>query len=133
MPQKSLRQRVKQAKGRGVVATLKDTDLGKRVAGSAHAAKKSRHKAGLLPVKDRKLGLPAAPGEGSAGQRRIPDVRAAYRAENAASGGGRGRSIKPSEPHPRPKAKVKGRKKSPSRMNVKQAGGPKNRSRLHGG
>jgi hypothetical protein len=133
MPQHSIQQRTKKAKREGTLLMAKGTDLGGPVQGSAHAAKKSSHVVGPRALEERSLGLKAPPSARSTEHRSSDEARAAYRAENAASGGGRGRPFKASEPHPRPKTRVQGRKKAPSRMNIKQKGGPKKVSRLRGG
>jgi hypothetical protein len=98
-----------------------------RSRGSAHAAKKSRQVVGFSHQVDRGVSQKAAPGEGHSRKRGIADRREAFRAENAASGGGRAHRVY-HEPHARPVAKVQGRKKAPSRMNIKDPGGPKNKS-----
>lgn len=132
MPQHSLQDRIKRAKRRGITPSLKDAELGRPVR-SKHAAKKSSHKAGTAKIPDRHVSRRSPPGEGVSGRKRVVDERAAYRAENAASGGGRGRRYHVSEPHQRRTTTVRGRKKAPSAMGVKHKGGPRKRSRLHGG
>lgn len=132
MPQKSLPERLRRAKRGGAAPGLKESELGaERHAVSAHGAKKSRHLARYATPPDRHLGVKKPPGAGAWRGRKL-DLREAYRAENAASGGGRPRRIHHEE-HPRPVAKVQGRKKPPSRMNLKARGGPSKRLPLHEG
>lgn len=132
MPRHSLKAETRIAKRRGTRPTFKESDFGKATASTAHAAKKSRFNAGMAKVGERATSPRSAPGEGGSRRRAIADRRAAYRAENAASGGGRGRK-EGHEEHARAKSTVQGRKKPPSQMKVKRKGGPRERSPLRGG
>lgn len=131
MPQKSVQWRRKVAKRQGVPVTLKRAERSGK-SPSAHAAKKSSYVSAISLEQERRVGVRSPPGFGSTARPAIPDRRAAERAGNAASGGGRPTKIYFDE-HPRPTAKVSGRKKPPSRMNIKARGGPHKVSRLHGG
>jgi len=118
MPRKSLEQRIKRAKKQGVAMAVSEADEG-HSRGSAHAAKKPFQLLGYATFPDRKVSRKAVPGMGGLGRKVIRDLRAAYRAENAASGGGRPHQIRHEE-HARPASKVNGRKKAPSQMNLKR-------------
>jgi|SRR5439155_25881262 len=118
MPRKSIEQRAKRAKKQGIAFAVMEADRG-GARGSAHAEKKGAHLVGYSSFVDRSVRRKAVPGEGGIGRKAIRDLRAAYRAENAASGGGRPRRVSHEE-HLRPVAKVNGRKKAPSQMNLKR-------------
>jgi hypothetical protein len=118
MPQKPLRQRLQKAKREGVAPSLKDVDIGRIPASSSHALKKSRHVAGFGEVEERNVRPKAPPGEGRGRRKTVSRPQAAA---HRASG------------KTQPVSRVQGRKKEPSRMNIKAKGGPLRRSRLHGG
>ncbi len=134
MPVGKLAHRAKKAKAKGTPVMVKQSEVeGRPLPISNHSLKKSRHLAGPAMPQDRTVSGRRAPGEGRGRTSAIKDIREAYRAENAASGGGRGRSINPSEPHAKPVSRVNGRKKAPSRMNIKSRGGPRAKLPIHGG
>lgn len=141
MPEKSLQARARRAKAKGTTITLKDSDTGEAFGLSRHAAKKSKHVAAVKSFAERSVSPRRAPGTGrrkaatldalgaaTSGRKARPvEAAAAYRKSGArktpASGAGTSR----------PRASVNGRKKAPSRMRVKSAGGPRKRLPLHGG
>src|SRR2546423_7675596 len=98
MPRKSVEQRIKRAKKQGVALARTEP----------HAPQQGERARATFD--DRNVSRKAAPGMGSIGRKVIQSVRAAYRAENAASGGGRPLKVR-HEDHPRPVARVNGRKK----------------------
>jgi hypothetical protein len=132
MPIAKIAYRAKKAKAKGTPVAVFEAEVGRPDRGSNHSLKKSRHVAGPATSRDRTVSPRRPPGEGRNRRRAIKDLREAWRAENAASGGGRGRSVKRSEPHARPVSRVQGRKKAPSRMNIKSKGGPRSRLPIHG-
>lgn len=150
MPEKSQIAREKRAKSKGVTAVVKDSDVGHVGARSAHAAKKSRGVAGMKAFADRavsprspkgegrtarseKLPLPEG-GSGTSRKKTLPgEAAAAYRKDApkkkaAGTGAGARHKVKLRTTTP-----LKGRKKAPSQMGVKRAGGPRKSMPRHGG
>ncbi len=152
MPEKSSIQRAKSAKAKGNTRVVKRSELGGVRGKSAHALKKSRGVVGAVQFEDRTVSPRRSTGEGrttrseklpkpeggSATSRRktLPvEAAAAYRKDApkrssgvAKSGAGARQKTKEMKTSP-----VQGRKKAPSRMNVKSKGGPRKRMPLHGG
>lgn len=122
MPEKSLAARAKRAKKEGTALVMKEQDLGREAPASPHARKKSPQVARVTSTPERRASPKAPPGTGKNSRRKtVAQRQAAYMA---------GRSDRDEM---RPVARTQGRKKAPSRMNVKSKGGPRKRSRLHGG
>jgi len=132
MPQKTLKERAKQAKRRGEPVPIKLSDVRDTGAMSTHAAKKAGRKGervAFAEVADRNVSPKAPPGRGKT--RRAPAAAAYARKPRSAKTAGddvgaglsKGRNTR----------RTQGRKKAPSQMNIKRKGGPMKRSRLHGG
>ncbi len=127
MPQKPVEWRSKKAKREGAARMMKLTDVAPTPNVSRHAAKKSRYVLSPAVEADRNVGLRSPPKQSRANRRksltrleaRVVDQRPPEPPNEA-------------ESHRRP-ATVKGRKKPPSEIHVKRAGGPHKRLPLHGG
>jgi len=135
MPLKPLNQRVKRAKKEGRAASLTDVDLGEAPRASNHALKKSRHVRRMITLTDRSVSLRKPPGQGAGRKRFVGNVREEDVRELTATDRVRtllGRGSTPVATKRLPPSRVNGRKKDPSRMNIKARGGPHERSRLHG-
>jgi hypothetical protein len=130
MPQKTLEWRVKKGKSEGAARMLKATDLAP-VNASAHATKKSRYN--VLPFEgpDRNVGKRAPPNLGLSKLRK--DKGLDHPNALPVTGKRRKQATNELEPHRLQKTTVRGRKKPPSQMHLKRAGGPSKRSPLHGG
>ena len=87
MPQKSRVRREKRAKAEGSTAELMESDLGRPTAPTRHAAKKSRHKASMEAMPDRKVSPKQPPGQG---RRTVPAREAGAAAAYRRSEPGRG-------------------------------------------
>ncbi|HZN94419.1 MAG TPA: hypothetical protein VFB81_17015 [Myxococcales bacterium] len=147
MPEKTLGDRVRRAKREGKAVTIKESDLGRGPVGS-HAVKKGRHVLAYVRTADRNARRKRPPGEGRASEP-APSPRAKGVPARRRAAGFTGltplveRPGRPADSVPgsgvrksrygRMGGIVQGRKKSPSRMGVKQKGGPRAKSRLRGG
>ncbi|HZI04111.1 MAG TPA: hypothetical protein VEZ71_08825 [Archangium sp.] len=149
MPEKTKQVRSKTAKAKGTTLTVKASDIGDVPAGkSAHALKKSRGIIGRASTTERSVSRRRAPGEGKTAQslklplpetgsstsrrKTIPDEAAAYRREERPKVP-RNEARQRQETRAKRGSPVQGRKKAPSEMEITHAGGPRKRTRLHGG
>jgi len=129
MPEKKLGERIRRAKREGRAVTVKESDVGRGPV-SPHARKKGRHVLAYERTADRNARRKRPPGEGRGREPAAlsPRVERPGRPADSVPGSGARKSG-----YGRMGGLVQGRKKAPSRMGVKQKGGPRKRSRLRGG
>lgn len=138
MPVKTLNERIRRAKKHGVPVSLKASDVGDTGPLLTHAEKKSKRVIAEGAPPDRNVSRKRPPGKGRNRRRTLTtgEATAAYsrqarpkwkaegtRAEQGLKKSGSGRS----------RGSVNGRKKAPSQMKVRRAGGPRKRMPIHGG
>lgn len=129
MPEKKLGARVKRAKREGRPVAVKASDVGRGPV-SRHAGKKSRHVMAYARTADRNAQRKRPPGEGRSHEAILITPRIVRPGRPADSVPGSGVR---KDRYGRMGGIVQGRKKAPSRMGVKQKGGPRSQSRLRGG
>lgn len=130
MPQKTPQERAKRSKAKGLPMSVKATDVRDTRGKSNHANKKSKGIVRERAFYERSVSARGAPGEG---RHTSPDP--GLHPDGAASRFRKdGRRKTPArDGNLLPRATVNGRKKRPSRMNVKSKGGPRKRMPIHGG
>lgn len=131
MPQKTLEERLHQARKQGRPAVIREAEVRGSTRRSAHSEKRSSALAGQVVPEERHASRRRPPGRGRS--------TAKMPTETPAS---RKRAERDARPRNR-KGKLqklggnrnvpKGRKKAPGQLHVKRVGGPFKRSRLHGG